>query len=737
MPEIIIAEKPSAALKIAQALADGKPVKKNYNKKIPYYELKHKGKKIIVVCAVGHLYTVAEKNKKGWTYPVFDVEWKATYEVSKGSAYTKDYLNAIKKLCKGCKKITIATDYDIEGEVIGYNIVRFACGKEDARRMKFSTTTKDDLVKSYAEAQDHLDWLQAEAGLTRHELDFFYGINLSRALTLSIKNATGLFQILSSGRVQGPTLKILAKREKEIKAFKPKSYWLIELITKELTAWHKNNKFWDKKKADKVIKQTKKKPAVVDKISKKSFKQDPPNPFDLTALQIEAYKQFGISPKETLSLTQELYINSYVSYPRTSSNQLPESIGYRKLLKKLSKQVAYKELCDELLSKKILKPNNGKKKDPAHPACHPTGEIPKKMSAKDAKIYDLIVRRMLASFAEVATRETVTVNIDVNKEIFVAKGTKTVDKGWHKFYGKYAKFDEEDMPQLGIGQNLKVKNIEMHDKETQPPKRYTSASIIKELESKNLGTKATRSHIVDSLFNRNYLYGKPIEVTDLGLKTIDTLHKYCPDIIDEHLTREFEEDMEKIREKKRKGKTILRDAIKVLTKILETFKKNETKIGKALGKATRETREHESHVGVCNKCGGNLRLMYSRKFKSRFVACGKYPKCKNTFSLPIGLPKVTDRLCPECKFPLVMIIRAGKRPFDYCINKQCPKKLEWLKKQEELAASKTNLKFKTTVKEKVKNTSAVTSTIKEVGKPAKKKFVKKKVTKKKSIKKKS
>ena len=208
-PILILSEKPSAALKIAEALADKAPKKQVYLKKIPYYELTHKGEKIVVVCAVGHLYTVTEKNKKGWTYPIFDIEWKASYEVNKFSAYTKPYLQLIQKLSKESQEIIVATDLDIEGETLGYNIVRFACGKKDAQRMKFSTTTKEDLRNSYETVSKHMDLPQAIAGITRHELDWIFGINLSRALTLSIKHATGTFKILSSGRVQGPALKLL------------------------------------------------------------------------------------------------------------------------------------------------------------------------------------------------------------------------------------------------------------------------------------------------------------------------------------------------------------------------------------------------------------------------------------------------------------------------------------------------------------------------------------------------
>ncbi|MEA3378792.1 MAG: DNA topoisomerase I [Nanoarchaeota archaeon] len=683
MVELIITEKPSAAKKIAEALAEKKIKKCIYNKKVPYYEIEHAGNKIVVVCAVGHLYNLVEKNKKGWIYPVFDIEWKPAYEIGKGSQYTRNYLNAIKKLAKDAKKFSVATDYDIEGEVIGYNLVRFACNQKDARRMKFSTTTKEDLLKSYKNISKKIDWPQVEAGLTRHILDWWWGINFSRALTLSIKNATKSFKLMSIGRVQGPTLKILTKREKEILAFVPIPFWQIEMISKGLNAWHEKDKFWEKKEAAKIVKKLGNKKGIVDNVNEKQHKQMPPYPFDLTALQIEAYKQFNISPKNTLSCAQELYTNSYISYPRTSSNQLPPSLDYKKIIKNISKQKEYKLLCDMLLKKKGLAPNNGKKTDMAHPAIYPTGEKPKKLKIDDQKIYDLIVRRTLASFGDYALRETVTLSINIGGEIFISKGTRTLEKGWYNLYGKYVSYEEKELPLLKKGDSFKIKKIELHEKETQHPKRYTPASIIKELEKRNLGTKATRTHIVDNLFDRNYLTGKFIEVTNLGIKTVETLDAYCPEILDDELTKVFEEDMDEIRSHKNTQDKILKNAKKFLKKALKKFKENEIHIGKILNIANAETLEKENFVGKCNLCGGKLKILYSRRFKSRFIGCSNYPKCKNTFSLPFGLPKVTEKTCPECGFPLVKIIRKGKRPFDYCINKKCPKKLEWLKKQEE------------------------------------------------------
>ena len=688
--ELIITEKPSQSLKIAEALADKKPSKKT-EKGVVYYELKHKGKDILVGCAVGHIFNLKEKKSNGWTYPTYDYEWQPSYKISKDSSYTKKYLDVLKKLSKLSGEFTVACDYDLEGSLIGYNIIRFICNKKDGRRMKFSTLTKDELVNSYEKALKHLDFPLIESGEARHMIDFLFGINLSRALTLSVKNATKRFKILSTGRVQGPSLKILAEREIEINKFKSEPFWELESIG-DITSKHEKGMFWKEEEVKKIHNKIKKeKKAVVDSIKKSEFPQAPPFPFDLTSLQLEAYRSLRINPKDTLEIAQELYSASYISYPRTSSNQLPPSINVKKILTDLSKQKEYKELCEELIRENKLTPNNGKKQDPAHPAIHPTGVMPKKLDGRQSKIYDLIVRRTLASLAESAKRETQTVKLIIKNEPFITKGTRTIEKGWHKFYGRHNPNKEEELPKLTEKQEIKIKKINLLAKETQPPKRYTPASIIKELEKRELGTKATRSAIIESLYNRNYVKDQSLEVTDLGLKTVETLDKYCPEILDEKMTRDLEEDMEEIRAGKETKEKVIDRAKRDLDKILKHFKENEIKIGKELSVANQETLEKESIVGKCPECKKNdLRIMYSRRFKSYFVACSGYPKCKTTFSLPnYALPKPTDKLCEECKSPLVLMIRKGKRPYEYCINKQCPKKEEWLKQQQKIIKKKS------------------------------------------------
>ncbi|PIY60411.1 DNA topoisomerase I, partial [Candidatus Woesearchaeota archaeon CG_4_10_14_0_8_um_filter_47_5] len=241
MYELIITEKPSAAKKIAEALAEGKPIRET-NQGVSYYKVTHQKKDIVVACAVGHLYSVAEKDPKGWTYPVFDISWKLSSELSKDLAYSKKYYATIKKLAKEADSFVVACDYDTEGEVIGLNCIRFICNQKDAARMKFSTLTTDELIESYENKAPRLNWGQALAGETRHFLDWLYGINLSRALSLSVKSFGNGHKVLSIGRVQGPALKIVVDREEEIGKFVPEPFWQLQLTgtahDKPLEAWH-------------------------------------------------------------------------------------------------------------------------------------------------------------------------------------------------------------------------------------------------------------------------------------------------------------------------------------------------------------------------------------------------------------------------------------------------------------------------------------------------------------------
>lgn len=668
---LIISEKPSAAQKIAYALADDGKVEK-VGRKVYYFKFKYAGKDFVVVPAVGHLFVLDQKGaEKKWTYPVFDLYWKPTFE-NKNSLWAKKYYSNIVKLAKGAEEFVSACDYDIEGSVIAYNILRFICGVKEGKRMKFSTLTKNDLLDAYKRASPHLDFPQIEAGLTRHTLDFLWGINLSRALTLALEKAGG-YWTLSAGRVQGPTLNILEEREKEIEKFVPELFWELELHGmingEEILALHETGKFWEKEQAEGILNKCKGKGAKVESLEKRMVNQPPPFPFDLTTLQRESFRNFGYSPKMTLDLAQSLYEQALISYPRTSSQKLPAKLGLKKIIENLLKQKIYSKLCGKLIEKGKFFPKEGKKDDPAHPSVFPTGQVPKKLNPYQSKVYDLIVRRFLSTFADPAVREHVTAIIDVNNEKFKIFGMTTVKPEWMEFYGKYAKFKEQVLPEMKKGDNIENPDLKMNEKETTPPNRYSQASILKVMEDLGLGTKATRAQILHTLYEREYIRDKSIKVTALGAAVAEALKKHCPEIISEDLTRNFDVDMELIQEGKKKREEIVKSAEGGLKKILSKFKEHETHIGSELKEGVKEFEEIEHYVGVCPECRGELRIIRSHTTHKRFVGCSGYPKCRHGFPLPQkGKLTVLDERCENCGLNIVQVKQFKRRPWKLCVK---------------------------------------------------------------------
>jgi len=543
--------------------------------------------------------------------------------------------------------------------------------------MKFSTLTKNELVESYEHPLETLDWGQAYAGETRHKIDWLYGINLSRALMSAIKR-TGSFRILSIGRVQGPTLKIIVDRDKEIEIFKSVPYWQVTALCQGVLFKHPKDIF-DKKELEhfKGIKE------ATAKTIKKEEEISPPVPFDLTTLQREAHARFKISPSNTLRTAQTLYLDGLISYPRTSSQKIPEQIEPKKILEKLKERFP-----DEVkvASRKI--PIEGKKTDPAHPSIYPTGEF-KSLEDDYEKIYELIVKRFISAFspdAKTANKKITLTPTNTSDKKFTASGLTVLEKGWTKVYP--TKFEEKSLPDMDG--KVQIDKIEFLEKETQPPKRYTSASLVSLLEKRNLGTKSTRSMIVDTLFNRGYLDGKSIQSTPLGKKLIEALEKYSSIIIDESLTRNVEEKMEEILKSKdnfkEKEEKIIQNVEKIITDISKDFKAHELEIGKELQKGTEQLRELQKESNTLMQCPvcklGQLTIKYSKKTKRYFVACDRYPECTATYSLPPNsLIKKTEKINEE-GLPILMAIRKGKRPWEFPFDPNWKEKQDKEKKEE-------------------------------------------------------
>jgi len=663
--KLIICEKPNAAEKVAAAIGKGNAVRKNAGG-VGYWETERDGENVVVVSAVGHLYTLRQA-EKGWSYPVFDVEWAPTSEVEKDAGYQKPYLDAITRLSEKADEYICACDFDTEGSLIGYNVLRFACKSEKGSRMKFSTLTQEDLENAYLE-RGPLDLENALAGEARHILDWYYGINLSRALMASLRSAGG-HQVMSIGRVQGPALSLLARKENEIVAFVSKPYWELGCTGKGVRFEHTHGRFVKKEEAALALSNSGS-PGTVQKIEKRQYSQPPAPPFDLTALQVEAHRALGFDPKDTLALAQTLYEGALISYPRTSSQKLPAKLNLKKIIEGLSRQGEYAPHAKKLLAANKTVPLEGKKDDPAHPAIHPTGQAGS-AGVREMKLYDLIARRFLSCFAEPATRESQKVTLASGKETYAAAGNRTVKQGWFEIYSPYVKLEEITLPEFSEGEHVPLTLFKIDEKKTQPPKRYTAASIISELEKRGLGTKATRAAIVDTLFRRGYVDGKSIAATPFGMAVYDLLSKSAPEILDDELTHGIEEDMEKIRDGENEKKAIEHGKA-VLNKILAKFDGHEREIGLGLLAGLRSKDAGESGIGACPKCEGGTMRIIKMKTGAQFIGCGNYPACTNTYSLPRGV-KITGAggKCGFCGAPVIRGWAGGKKAFEICPNPAC------------------------------------------------------------------
>ncbi|MHA1628714.1 MAG: DNA topoisomerase I [Candidatus Heimdallarchaeota archaeon] len=684
---LCISEKPTAAKRIAAALDEtGKarkiPTPRTFAS-VPVYECKNNGDIIYVIPALGHLYSTVEDSIKGWHYPTFNYKWVPTY-LAQQKNNTRPFILAFKNFSEKVDEIIIATDYDLEGEVIGASIAKFACKKElnSVRRMKFSTLTKKEILESYKNMHPSIDLNLAQAGFTRHEIDWLYGINLTRALTLAIKHATGRYKLISTGRVQGPTLKFVADREREIQTFVPIPRWAIEatiILDGEEIALEYQEKFIPTlAEAEQIVRETTDTEGIVSKITERQFSQKPPLPFNLGTLQSEAYRYFGYSPSRTLKIAERLYLNALISYPRTGSQQFSETINHKQILKELTKSELYRDRAEKLLQKTTLKPTKGKKKDPAHPPIHPTGKkAPAALRTEDKNIYRLITCRYLALFGEPAVKKSLRLDINFNGYIFFLRGMKVLKKGWLELYAPFGKVEEIELPELKKGDTVKMLKVRKKQSYTQPPARYNPNSLLKKMEEEELGTKATRANIIDILYSRGYIEDESIYATDLGFAVIDTLEKNSPEIIETELTRHLERNMEKIRSGEKTRVEVLMEAIRELKNILENFHKKEEIIGVTLQEQVQNLKQRQRILGPCPICKqGELIITRSRTTQKRFVGCTGYYKKLCDWSAPIpqqGYATPAKKNCPHCGFPMLTIRKRGKRPYTICPNwLKCP-----------------------------------------------------------------
>jgi DNA topoisomerase-1 len=683
MRTLIITEKPKVSQRIASALSSDS--KKKSGKGASFFEIRQNGNVVIVASAAGHLYSLAQKSSSR-EYPTFDIQWVPLHLIDEKKAYVKKYIETLASVSKEVDVFYIATDYDIEGEVLGYNALRFACGRElgegkeggESRvyRMKFSTLTKGDLQEAFRNPSE-VDLPLAEAGEARHILDWYWGINASRALTQAARRTRGVYSTISAGRVQTPALSLLVDREIALREFKPQTYWEVTADLKKgetvLRARHEEREIFDRSRVEGLLALPVSDGARISRIQKETLRKFAPFPFDLGSLQSEAYRLYRLSPKRTQQLAQTLYEGGYISYPRTSSQKLPPKVGYRRILERLSHSTRFREMATALLGRERIRPREGPGFDPAHPAIFPTGNLPKSLGPLEQKIYDLIVHRFFATFGDPLLREKTDVTCRISDEPFGLEAVRTLDPGWTRFY-PYFTPKEKLLPPLGEGEKLPIQEIRAEEKETQPPKRYNPSTLLKELERRQLGTKATRAEIIETLYRREYVQGNPMEVTELGFSVVEALREYAPPLLSEDLTRRFEEKLKRIQEGKETKERVLEEARRELIRILEEFKEKEELIGKRLGEASLQTERRKNAVGECPRCGKTLRIIRSRKSGKIFVGCSGYPECSRSYPLPqkIGI-RPTQKKCNHCSLPMVSV-PLGRRRVLSCLDMECRSK---------------------------------------------------------------
>jgi len=689
---LIVTEKPDAAERIAKALdSQGKPEKVEEDG-VPYF-LAHRDQKLVVVPALGHLYTVVHERGRRNYYPVFNFKWAPRYLAERRAKQIRTWIEVISRLASNADNFIAACDYDLEGSLIEYCLLKYACSDKEgvAKKMKFSTLTKNELEKAYEEPLPSLNFALIEAGRTRHEVDWLYGVNLSRSLTLAANRWSGRYATLSTGRVQGPTLKFLVGREKEIRSFVPTPYWTIraevEIQGSKYEVEYETETFEKRVDADAVAEACKGKTGEIETIEVKKLQLKPPIPFDLGKLQTEAYSLFGYTPRRTSDIAQRLYLEALISYPRTSSQKLPPTIDYRAILKRLSEKAVYEKLASDLLGKDELKPVEGEKEDPAHPAIYPTGNMPEReLSEPEKRVWDLVARRFMAVFGEPSIKQSIRACIVVNGHRFYLRGRRFLKEGWTRFYKPYVRAEEVLLPAIKEGEKVSMRQIMREDKFTKPPPRFNPSSLLQKMEEEGIGTKATRADIIETLYSRGYVAEERIVVSDLGFDIADVLGRYCPRVTSVKFTRELEEKMEKIQTNSEDRVNVLVEAVNQLKPVLEELKEREQTIGQVLSQAIKRARVQERTIGNCPNCKtGNLMILYSRRTRKRFIGCTNYFKgiCKTSFPLPQkGTAKPAQKNCKGCEWPLVFVRMKGKRPWMLCFNPDCPLKEERRKRVE-------------------------------------------------------
>jgi DNA topoisomerase-1 len=679
---LVVCEKPDAAKRVSEALSDG-PVLRSIVDGVPVFSFERANERFVVCAARGHLYGISDLVNERTVYPVFDLSWFPKGMMEKDARGADNRIAAIRRLASNASDFVNACDYDTEGETIGYNILQFACGgkAESARRAKFSTLTREELDSAFKNAVIPANNHLAIAGRTRHVIDFLWGVNFSRSMSQSLSSVGHRFRTISIGRVQGPTLNFVVEREKQIQSFVPVPYWKVrgnfEARGVRFGADCAHDRIRTMAALDRLRSECQGKDAVVSDVTVYHQRIAPPPAFNLGDLQREAYRVFGFSPSKTLEVAERLYLDALLSYPRTSSQKLPRSIGYAKIMAGLSHFSSYSKVVAKLLGEN-LEPVQGSMDDSAHPAIYPTGERPRRaLSSWESKLYDLVARRFLAAFAPYALRQNATVKIMVGDNEFVKEGRKTLVCGWLEIYN-FTKLNDVEVPMLQVGDRLRLLSIESEERFERPPPRYNQSTLLEKMEREGIGTKGTRAETIATLIRRGYIAGEDMCPTELGFSVTEMMSRFCPELISTEMTKRIEERLRLIESGTASASDLLRENVRVVAKQLIVMKSNEEGVGGYLGLAARASVLARIKLGACPLCrSGSIVIVKSKRTGKRFAGCTGYSDgCRASAPLPQrGVIRSAGRACGYCSWPVVYVL-GGRHPWRLCINMACPSRVK-------------------------------------------------------------
>ena len=670
---LIISEKANTAKKIAQFLSEGS-VKEGKHRSVPHHTFQWKGEETVSVGLKGHVLNPEYPEEySNWQ----KVEPRALIdaEILK-SVSEKGVAQAVTSLAKKAESVVIATDFDREGELIGVealSLVFEANPKltDHVQRARFSALTPGEVGRAFDELLEVSNAL-ADAGEARQDIDLIWGATLTRWVSRATKRYGSAF--LSVGRVQSPTLVLIADRERERRAFIPEPYWELEVNLKNgdpFTVRHQTERFKEEARAKSAyenIADT----ATVEEVQQKSATRRPPAPFNTTAF-LTAAARIGFSPSRAARIAEDLYTDGYISYPRTDNTVYPRSLDLREVLDYLRNVEGVGQHAERLLGQNDLSPTRGKKETTDHPPIYPTAHATKDSMRDDRwKVYQLVVRRFLATLSGPSESLRTTLRFDSGGEPLVTGGTVITGEGWLGVY-PYLRRADEEIPNLSEGDVVQVMDKEIFSKETQPPGRYGAGRLITVMEDLGLGTKATRPNIIQNLYDRGYVHDDPLIPTEKGMSVAQALTDFASEIASHEMTAQLERSMDEISEGKISKDFVVDSSREVLRKVYDHLQDSETEFADIVWEGIRE----DSVLGPCKKCGRNLVIKKARKSGKRFAGCEGYPECDQTYSLPQrGEIIPLGTLCDACGSPEIKVVGRRGRPWITCVDMDCPKQVE-------------------------------------------------------------